>query len=127
VPKSKTLISVVDDDESMREASKGLMKSLGFTAEAFSSAEEFLKSRKVPRTSCLIADVQMPGMTGPELHRHLLAAGNPIPIILITAYPDNRARERAFGDGVVCYLSKPFDESDLLACIRSSLNMRPDG
>jgi FixJ family two-component response regulator len=127
VPKSKTLISVVDDDESMREASKGLMKSLGFTAEAFSSAEEFLKSRKVPRTSCLIADVQMPGITGPELHRHLLAAGNPIPIILITAYPDNRARERAFGDGVVCYLSKPFDESDLLACIRSSLNMRPDG
>ena len=122
----KTPISVVDDDESMREAIKGLMKSLGFTAEAFSSAEEFLKSRKVPRTSCLIADVQMPGMTGPELHRQLLAAGNPIPTILITAYPDNRARERAFGDGVVCYLSKPFDESDLLACIRSSLNIRPD-
>jgi len=79
VPKAKPLISVVDDDESMREAIRGLMKSLGYAAEAFASAEEFLNSRKVPRTSCLIADVQMPGMTGPELHRHLLAAGNAIP------------------------------------------------
>jgi FixJ family two-component response regulator len=123
VPKAKPLISVVDDDESMREAIRGLMKSLGYTAEAFASAEEFLTSRKVPRTSCLIADVQMPGMTGPELHRHLLAAGNPIPTIMITAYPDDRARERALAEGVVCYLSKPFDENDLLACISSSLDI----
>lgn len=123
MPKAKPLISVVDDDESMREAIRGLMKSLGYTAEAFASAEEFLNSPKVPRTSCLIADVQMPGMTGPELHRHLLAAGNPIPTILITAYPDDRARERALEDGVVCYLSKPFDENDLLTCLRSSLNI----
>jgi FixJ family two-component response regulator len=121
VPKAKPLISVVDDDESMREAVRGLMKSLGYTAEAFASAEEFLNSRQVLRTSCLIADVQMPGMTGLELHRHLVGSGNKIPTILITAYPDDNARERALGDGVACYLSKPFDENDLLACIRSSL------
>ena len=122
MPKAKPLISVVDDDESMREAMRGLMKSLGYRAEAFASAEEFLNSRKVPRTSCLIADVQMPGMTGLELYRHLVASGKTIPTILITAYPDDRVRELALGDGVVCYLTKPFDENDLLTCIRSSLN-----
>jgi len=123
VAKSKPLISVVDDDESMREAVRGLMKSLGYTSEAFAYAEEFLSSRQVPRTSCLIADAQMPGMTAIELHRHLVAAGRTIPTILITAYPDDGAQKRALGDGVVCYLSKPFDENDLLACIHSSLNV----
>jgi len=122
VPKTKPLISVIDDDESMREAMRGLMKSLGYTSQAFASAEEFLNSRQVPRTSCLIADVQMPGMTGLELYRHLVASGKSIPTILITAYPDDSARERALGAGVVCYLSKPFDENDLLTCIRSSLH-----
>jgi FixJ family two-component response regulator len=123
VATTKPRISIVDDDESMREAIWGLMKSLGYTAQAFGSAEEFLKSRTVPRTSCLIADVQMPGMTGLELHRHLVASGKTIPTILITAYPDDSVRERALRDGVVGYLSKPFDESDLLACIRSSLDI----
>ena len=123
MPKTQTLISVVDDDESMREAIRGLMKSLGYTAVAFASAEEFLSSCQIPRTSCLITDVQMPGITGLELHHRLLAAGKIIPTILITAYPDDSARERALGDGVVSYLSKPFDENDLLICIRSSLNI----
>ena len=122
MPKAKPQISVVDDDESMREAMRGLMKSLGYTAQAFASAEEFLNSREAPGTSCLIADVQMPGMTGLELHYHLLASGKTVPTILITAYPDDNVRERALSDGVVCYLSKPFDEDDLLACIRSSLS-----
>ena len=122
MPKTQTLISVVDDDESMREAIRGLMKSLGYAAVAFASAEEFLSSCQIPRTSCLITDVQMPGITGLELHHRLLAAGKIIPTILITAYPDDSARERALGDGVVSYLSKPFDENDLLTCIRSSLN-----
>ena len=122
MPKTKSLISVVDDDESMREAVRVLMKSLGFTAETFASAEEFLNSRQLPRTCCLITDVQMPGMTGLELHRHLVALGKTIPTILITAYPDDTVRERALGDGVVCYLSKPFDESDLLAGIRAALS-----
>ena len=121
MPNTKPLISVVDDDESMREAMRGLMKSLGYTAQTFASAEEFLNSCQVPRTSCLIADVQMPGMTGLELHRHLVASGTPIPTILITAYPDESTRERALENGVVCYLTKPFNENDLLACIHSSL------
>jgi FixJ family two-component response regulator len=123
MPKSKPLISVVDDDEAMREALGLLMKSLGYTAEAFASAEDFLSSRQIPGTSCLIADVQMPGMTGLELYHHLVAVGKTIPTILITAYPDDSMRERALGDGVVCYLSKPFDENDLLACIRSSITL----
>jgi FixJ family two-component response regulator len=123
VPTTTPQISVVDDDVSMREAIRGLMKSLGYAAQAFASAEEFLTSRQVPGTSCLIADVQMPGMTGLELHRHLMASGKTIPTILITAYPDDSVRERALGDGAVCYLSKPFDENDLLACIRSSLDI----
>ena len=123
MPKTQPLISVVDDDESMREAMRGLIKSLGYAAQAFASAEQFLNSRQRSRTSCLIADVQMPGMTGLELHRHLVASGKTIPTILITAYPEDSARERALADGVVCYLSKPFDENDLLACIHSSLNI----
>ena len=123
MPKTKPQISVVDDDESMREAIRGLMRSLGYRAQAFRSAEEFLTSRQVLHTCCLIADVQMPGMTGLELHRHLVALGKTIPTILITAYPDDSVRERALGDGVVGYLSKPFDENDLLACIQSSLSI----
>src|SRR5215469_10391802 len=103
----------------MREAMRGLMKSLGYRAQTFVSAEEFLNSRQVARTSCLIADVQMRGMTGLELHQHLMAAGKTIPTILVTAYPDATVRKRALEDGVVCYLSKPFDENDLFACIRS--------
>ena len=123
MPKSKPLISVVDDDEAMREALRLLMKSLGYTAQAFASAEDFLSSRQIPGTSCLIADVQMPGMTGLDLYHHLVAAGKTIPTILITAYPDDSMRERALGDGVVCYLNKPFDENDLLACIHSSITI----
>jgi FixJ family two-component response regulator len=121
VPKAKPLISIVDDDESIREAIKGLMRSLGYSVAAVASAQEFLSSRHVRRTSCLIADMQMPGMTGLELHRHLLASGKPVPTILITAFPDHGARERALAAGVVGYLSKPFDEDDLLACVRSAL------
>ena len=128
MPKAKPLISVVDDDEAMREAVKGLMKSLGYRVEAAASAEEFLGSRHVRRTSCLIADVQMPGITGFELYQRLSASGKPIPTILITAYPDDSVRERALAAGVIGYLSKPFDENDLLACIRSALtNARGGG
>jgi FixJ family two-component response regulator len=121
VPKAKPLISIVDDDESMREAVKGLMKSWGYAAEAFASAEAFLSSRQVPRTACLIADVMMPGMSGLELHRHLVTSGKTIPTVLITAHPDDDVRERALRDGIIGYLSKPFSEDDLMACIRSSL------
>ena len=121
MPKAKPQISIVDDDESVREAVKGLMKSWGYAAEAFASAEDFLSSRQLRRTACLIADVMMPGMTGLELHRHLVAAGKTIPTVLITAHPDDEVRERALQDGIIGYLSKPFSEDDLMACIRSSL------
>ena len=121
MPRAKPLISIVDDDESMREAMKGLVKSLGYTVEAVATAQEFLSSRHARRTSCLITDMQMPGMTGLELYQRLSTSGKPIPTILITAYPDDGVRERALAAGVIGYLSKPFDENDLLACIRSAL------
>jgi FixJ family two-component response regulator len=121
VPNQQLLISIVDDDESVREATRGLMMSLGYTAAAFPTAEDFLQSSEVRQTSCLIADVNMPGMSGLDLHRHLSAAGTPLPTILITAYPDEKIREGALNAGVICYLSKPFDESDLLSCLSTAL------
>jgi FixJ family two-component response regulator len=122
VSKTKTPISVVDDDESMRGAVRGLVKSLGYSAVVFVSGEEFLNSWQLARTSCLIADVQMPGMTGLDLDRRLVALGKTIPTILITAYSDDRVRARALADGVVCYLNKPFDANDLPACLRLPLD-----
>jgi FixJ family two-component response regulator len=118
---SKYLISVVDDDESFREAMTSLMKSLGFAVEAFASAEQFLVSPRLEDTSCLIADVHMPGMTGIELHQHLVSSGRTIPVILITAYPDDNVRVRASAAGVVCYLSKTFDDDALLGYVRTAL------
>jgi FixJ family two-component response regulator len=115
------VIAIVDDDQSVREALTSLVGSLGYVAMAFECAEDLLKSRRRPSVSCVIADVQMPGMTGLELHDRLTASGTPIPTILITAFPDERARERALQAGVIGYLAKPFSEDDLLACIRSTL------
>jgi FixJ family two-component response regulator len=115
------VIAIVDDDRSVREALASLVRSLGYGAMTFEGAEDLLKSKRRRRVSCLIADVQMPGMTGLELHNRLVTSGEPIPTILITAFPDERARERALADGAVGYLSKPFDENDLLACIRAAL------
>src|SRR5271156_5463492 len=120
LPKN-ALISIVDDDESVREALKGLMRSLGFTIEAFPSALDFLASPRIHDTSCLIADVHMPLMSGVELHGRLVETGHAIPTILITAYPDETVRARVLNEGVICSLSKPFDEDDLLACVRSAL------
>jgi FixJ family two-component response regulator len=125
VPKRQPLISVVDDDEAVREATTGLMQSLGYIAAAFPSAEDFLQSREMTRTSCLIADVNMPGMSGLDLHRRLSASGKAFPTILITAYPDERVRQGAMNAGVICYLSKPFDEGDLLSCLHTVLPSAP--
>ena len=117
----KHLIAIVDDDESVCSALRSLMRSLGFAAKAFPSAEAFLASSSPRRTSCLIVDVNMPRMTGPALHRHLLASGTNIPTILITAYPDNSVREAALKEKAICFLTKPFDERELLACVHSAL------
>ena len=118
------LISIVDDDQPFRESMRKLVMLLGYTVEAFSSAADFLASRHLLETACLIADVHMPGMTGVELHRHLVDAGYAIPTILVTAYPEEAVRDQALKDGVVCYLSKPVDDEHLECCLRSAL--QPD-
>lgn len=125
---NRPLISIIDDDESVREATAGLMRSHGFAVEHFESALDFLSSPYVQDTRCLIADIHMPRMTGIELHRQLTKSGHAIPTILITAYPDDRDRARALADGVKCYLSKPFDENALLECIRTAIQgVKPKG
>jgi FixJ family two-component response regulator len=120
----KPLISIVDDDASVREGTVDLVEAVGFAAQGFTGAGEFLNSDRIDSTSCLISDVRMPGMTGLELHDRLVAAGKTIPTILLTAYPNGQDRERALQAGVICYLVKPYDQDDLLACIRSALESR---
>jgi FixJ family two-component response regulator len=115
------LISIVEDDQPFRESMRKLITLLGYTVEAFSSAADFLASPLLPETACLVADVQMPGMTGVELHKNLTNAGYAIPTILVTAYPNEAVRNRALKNGVVCYLSKPVDDEHLERCLRSAL------
>jgi Response regulator len=117
----KPVIAIVDDDESVREALASLMNSLGYEAVSYSSAVEFMASAERGRTACIITDVNMPGMTGPQLHQRLVASGDRIPTIFVTAYPDEAARKNAAQAGVDCYLTKPFREDDLLECVRSAL------
>ena len=116
-----TLISIIEDDQPFRESMRKLITALGYTVEAFPSAADFLASPLLPETACLVTDVQMPGMTGVELHRHLINAGYAIPTILVTAYPDEAVRKRALKNGAVCYLSKPVDDEHLERCLRSAL------
>ena len=118
----RTLISIVEDDDPFRESMRKLVRSLGYTVEAFPSAADFLASPFLPATACLVTDVQMPGMNGVELHRHLVDAGYAIPTILVTAYPDEVVRNRALKSGAVCYLSKPVDDEHLERCLRSALD-----
>jgi FixJ family two-component response regulator len=120
MPKA-SLISVVEDDRFFRESMRRLMRSLGYSVEAFPTAADFLASTRLAETACLIADVHMPGMTGLELHRRLIEAGHAIPAILVTAYPDEDVKARALKDGVVCYLRKPVDQEQLLRCVRAAL------
>ena len=116
------LISIVDDDDSVREALRSLIGSVGFRAEAFGSAEDFLSSSTVSDTDCLITDVRMPGgMSGLELQERLNAANSSIPIIFISAHDDGDARARAMRAGAVDFLQKPFSEDSLLGAIGASL------
>src|SRR5215510_8665099 len=114
------LVSVVEDDQFFRDSMGRLMRSMGYTVEAFPSAADFLASPRLAETACLIADVHMPAMTGIELYRHLIDAGHAIPTILVTGHPIEADRARAINDGVVCYLRKPVDEQDLLQCLRTA-------
>jgi FixJ family two-component response regulator len=120
------LIMCVEDDASVREAIEGLLVSLGFDAEVFSSAEEFIQSSRLSETSCLITDVQLRGMSGNELQNRLAALGHRIPTIVITAFPDERIRAQALSAGAVCFLYKPIDKDELVDCIDSALNRRSD-
>jgi FixJ family two-component response regulator len=117
-----SLVSVVEDDQFFRESLRRLMRSLGYSVEAFPSAADFLASPRLVETACLIADINMPSMTGLELHRHLVDAGYAIPTVLVTAYPDDDVRARALNEGVVCYLRKPVDEEHLMRCLRAALH-----
>jgi FixJ family two-component response regulator len=115
------MISIVDDDESVREATKGLVRSLGYTAATFASAEDFLQSNQVDDTSCLITDVQMPGLSGVELQSQLIAQGNSTPMIFVTAFPEERTRARALKAGAIGFLTKPFNEERLIEYIHAAL------
>ena len=125
----KVLISVVDDDRFFRESMCRLMRSLGHTVDVFSSATEFLASPRLPETACLITDIHMPAMTGLDLYRRLVDAGNAIPTIVVTAFPNDADRARALNDGVLCYLRKPVDEEHLTRCVREALrsDASPEG
>jgi FixJ family two-component response regulator len=121
------LISVVDDDESVRRSTRLLIESLGFRVATFASAEAFLRSEKRGDTSCLILDVQMPGMSGLQLQTKLAHDGDRIPIIFITAYDDNQSRRRAMQAGAVAFLDKPFTVDQLLQTIRLALKQSKGG
>jgi FixJ family two-component response regulator len=117
----------VDDDSSVREGVTDLLNSMGFHTQTFETAEDFLASDLLTRTACLITDGRMPGMTGFELHHHLVESGRRIPTILITAFPEEIDRARALREGMFCYLPKPFNDSDLLGCLRSAVASNQQG
>jgi FixJ family two-component response regulator len=119
-----SLVSVVDDDESMRESLPDLLRQFGFASQAFSSAEAFLASEAVSETGCLILDIAMPGMSGPDLQQELIRRRRAIPIVFITAQGDERVRPRLLGDGAVECLFKPFSEAALLDALNAALRMR---
>ena len=114
-------ISIVDDDESVREALKSLLKSAGFLAEAFASAEEFMNSGHLRGTTCLILDVRMPGMSGVELQDRLIASHDGVPIVFISAHADEEARARALQNGAIDFLQKPFSDEALLNAINAAV------
>jgi FixJ family two-component response regulator len=120
---SLPLISVVDDDDSVRESLQGLIRSVGFQVHVFASAEEFLHSDHLHQTHCLILDVRMPGMNGLELQRELADTHCEIPVIFITAHGNESARTQALKNGAVDYLCKPFSEDALLNAIRATLSL----
>jgi FixJ family two-component response regulator len=115
------VISVVDDDPSVRVATDNLLRSLGYIVHTFASAEEFLRSPHFDETSCVIADVEMPAMTGDELQAVLLARGHSVPFIFITAFPRETIRERVEKAGAICFLTKPFDKQTLIKCLDTAL------
>jgi FixJ family two-component response regulator len=120
------VISVIDDDASVRAAIDFLIRSLGYATHAFSSAEAFLQSSQLTSTWCVVADVRMPAMSGVELQSHLRAQGNGVPFIFITAVPEESVRARALEDGAICFLTKPFDENVLIDSLNTAIDLHHD-
>ena len=115
------IVSIVDDDPSVRIAMEGLVRSAGFIALVFDSAEQFLRSPRVNESACLITDVQMPGMSGLDLQHRLITQGSRIPTIFITAFPDQEIRRRALAAGAIAFLEKPFDGGTIVELLRDAL------
>ena len=124
---ASNLISIVDDDESVRRTTKLLVESFGYRAAVFESAESFLKSDQLYDTSCLVVDIQMPGMNGLQLQSHLAAEGHPIPIIFVTAYGNKESRRQAIQFGAVAFMDKPFSDTGLLQNIQTALKQQNSG
>ena len=118
------LISIVDDDALARDGIRELVDSLGYNTATFMSAEHFLEDGMIAETTCLITDLQMPGLSGLELQQALRSQGYHTPVILITAYPNEKHRIRALGNGAVGFLSKPFDERSLIECLTVAIELR---
>jgi FixJ family two-component response regulator len=118
---TSSLISIIDDDRSVREAIQGLIRSLGYPTVAFGSAEDYLGSGRIRDTACIITDLQMPGLSGIDLQRRLLADGHQTPVIFVTAFPSDRLRQQALDAGAFGFLSKPFDETSLISCLDKAL------
>lgn len=121
------VISIVDDDASIRSAMVDLVMSHGFEVHSFDSAEQFLTSAERHETSCIVSDVQMPGTSGIELKNHLLAQNDRTPVIFVTAFPQPAIRKQAFDAGAICFLTKPFDGATLMGCIAEALSGGPGG
>jgi FixJ family two-component response regulator len=117
-----SVISVIDDDASVRAATNNLLSSHGYVVHTFESADHFLQSARLDETSCVVADVQMPTMSGLELLTHMRTQGNDAPFIFITAFPDESVRARALKAGAICFLGKPFTGPVLINCIETALN-----
>ena len=117
----RPLVVIVDDDQSLRDATRNLLRAAGFSTATFEDAESFLGSASRAAAACLIADMRMPGMSGLELYQVLVASGDGIPTVIITAHPDEPTQSRAREAGITCYLSKPFAPDDLLECVREAL------
>jgi FixJ family two-component response regulator len=115
------VISIIDDDESVREATKSLVRSLGYKAAVFASAEEYLQSDRLDDSSCLITDLHMPGMSGVDLQDRLIADGRQIPMIFVTAYYEEKVRDRVLDAGAYGFLRKPFNDESLIECLDKAL------
>jgi len=115
------VISIIDDDEAVRDATEDLLRSMGYSTATFASADDYLRSEKLRDTACVITDMQMPGLSGIELQDQLVADGHNTPMIFVTAFPNERVRTRVLSAGAYGFLSKPLEETQLIECLKRAL------